>query len=663
MKSLILSISLLSLFSISYSLPHFTYDGVESYHECLTNTEKISFTIYGSLNEELNPEKMFIKEYLINDMGLFQCSLRENPEKDNEKRTHKITCEITGSFERRAYILEEPKVYGFDFLNEKGERTWPEQAELKTFLIPECNKKIELNSEPILLGNLASYVNPISSVRKTVVDEALASLPSRSRTAKAKMLTAMQTAKNTYSLSQIESAYLVYKWEFQNFQYDCYNFNRDQSKIDYTEEGTYSKGIGVCDGFSKNYVSMCNAMGVEAYRVVGYSKGAGYTPGVMPSQSDHAWNAIKIGNDYYLLDVTWGIGSCNGDTYEAKLKDAYFCTNPQAFIRTHLPVEQQYQLISPTITLEEFVNMLDINIEFYEYGFTEVSPDMPSFSTDGKITVNFAYESSDTRKTFLYHLYYLQSNTYYEQANSCWVDRLETSAVLTCYANQKGTYKLQVYGGPTTLESFPLLLEYDITCTKTALTPMGFPTTYGVFSDSDMQIIEPLYNPLTRGNLINVHIKTTTFDNLYIINNNYYRELDYNGNGDFTGEAVYIFGEEVYLTTLEGNKFNFIAKYTTIRNIDSATDASFPESYSAPKNILYSPLTSTLQIGKTYNFKIKCESATKISVLEGNKFTDLTQSGSTFSGFVKINGLANTVSIVSISERYYSTYYRYSTSN
>ena len=208
---------------------------------------------------------MLIKEYLINDFGLFQCSLKENPEQDKEKRTHKITCEITGSFERRAYILMDPEVYGFDFLNEKGETTWPEKAELKTFLIPECNKKIELNSEPILLGNLGSYVNPINNVRKTVVDQALQSLPPRSQTAKEKMLTAMQTAKKSYSLTQIESAYLVYKWEYKNFKYDCYNYHRDKSKIDYTEEGTYSKGYGVCDGFAKNYVSLCNAMGFEAY--------------------------------------------------------------------------------------------------------------------------------------------------------------------------------------------------------------------------------------------------------------------------------------------------------------------------------------------------------------------------------------------------------------
>ena len=93
MKSLIL-LSLISLLSFSNSLPHFSYDGLESFHDCSGETEKISFTIYGSLSEELNPRKMFIKEYIIDDMGEFQCSLKENEDQDNEKRTHKITCTI-----------------------------------------------------------------------------------------------------------------------------------------------------------------------------------------------------------------------------------------------------------------------------------------------------------------------------------------------------------------------------------------------------------------------------------------------------------------------------------------------------------------------------------------------------------------------------------------
>ena len=131
---------LISFPSISYSKPHFTFDGIESYHNCSGYLETISFTIYGSLNEELNPETMFIKEYLKDYSRSFNCSLEENPEQDDEKRTHKITCTSTSFLWRSIYILEEPEVSGFDFLNEEGETTWPNI--LPRYSFPQCNWEI-----------------------------------------------------------------------------------------------------------------------------------------------------------------------------------------------------------------------------------------------------------------------------------------------------------------------------------------------------------------------------------------------------------------------------------------------------------------------------------------------------------------------------------------
>ena len=209
MKNLMILISLICISTFSNALPHFSYDGVESFHESLGEKNKITFTIYGSLSEEINPEKMIVKNYLIEDMGEFQCSLLNNEDSDNEKRTHKIVCSIIGNFERRGYILEEPKVYGFDFNDEKGETTWPEQAEKKTFLIGEIGEKIEIDTEPILFGNLGAYSNPLDNVRKDVVDEALLSLPSRDSVSIYEMVDSMNTAKSSYSLTEGESAFMI----------------------------------------------------------------------------------------------------------------------------------------------------------------------------------------------------------------------------------------------------------------------------------------------------------------------------------------------------------------------------------------------------------------------------------------------------------------------
>lgn len=57
MKHCFMYILLIALYSFSNSLPHFIYDGVESYKECRQETEHISFNIYGTLTEELDEKK------------------------------------------------------------------------------------------------------------------------------------------------------------------------------------------------------------------------------------------------------------------------------------------------------------------------------------------------------------------------------------------------------------------------------------------------------------------------------------------------------------------------------------------------------------------------------------------------------------------------------
>lgn len=667
MKLHFILVLLILLLTLSNSLPHFTFDGVESFYENLGETNKLSLTIYGSLSEEINPEKMHVQNYIIEDLGEFKCSLLNNEDTENKKRTHKIVCSIFGSFEMNGYILEEPKVEGFDFNDENGETTWPKQEEKKMFLIKEIGERIELDNEPILLGNFNDYVNPLNRVRKDIVDRALSSLPPRYTVNEEIMADSMLNARYSFSLTDAESAYMVYKWLSQNIEYDCFTYEHDHDNIDYTEQGTYNKGKGVCAGYSKIFRTMCNRLGLEAYYVSGFTKRS-IVKGQIPTKTNHAWNTVKIDGIFYLVESTWGSGSCKGDKYEYDFDDFYFCTNPEIFIRKHLPAEQKYQLLPQPITISEFVNRGDITNSFYQQGFETINPDLANIKSTEIFSIIFTHDSQK-RKKFLTHLYFFESGSEVEQENACWYETKEISSNITCYTNKQGKYKLKIYGGPIELSSYSNLVEYEIYSTKYSLRPKSFPEAYKRFKNSDMQLFEPLYNPLIRGRSIKFEIKTTTFDNLYITNkdkskdNTHFRELDKIGNGVFVGEDVYIFGKEVKISTLINESYYHIVEYKTIRDSNQALDATFPESFNAPKNTLYSPLIDTLQIGKNFQFKIKCESCTEIAVREGAKYTYLDKEGSIFSKIVKINGSADAIRIVNLVGDSYKTMYKYKSSN
>ena len=558
MMKVLCFLSMIALMSFSKPIPHFIYDGIESFHDCSKETEEISFSIYGTLTEELDSKKMKVENYLIEDMGEFQCSLQNNENSNNKNRKHKIYCLIKGLYERKGYILVEPKVSGFDFNNEEGETSWPKQEERKTFLIGKCGKKVELDNEPILLGTTGAYSNPLETVRKGIVDQALGSLPKRAGTSEGNMINAMKSAQQTYSLSEPETAYLVYKWICDNIVYDCYGLNH--GGIDFTEEGTYAQGKGVCAGYAAIYETMCDSLGLESEYVIGYSKGAGFTPGVIPRQSDHAWNSVKIDGVYYLIDSTWGSGSCDGDNFVKNFREFYFCTNPEAFIRTHLPEEQKWQLISPTITLQNFVNMLLVNEAFYENGFSDISPDAAVISATGGLKVTFSYDPSKNL-ALINNLYILQGNTYQGLNNACFYTKGNGKAEITCLTNYQGKYMLRIFGGDAGAESYPQLVEYTIESTTTADVPLGFPTIYGSYSNSDTELIEPLYTPLTRGASYNFKIRSTTYKSLYlIIGQNEFKQMNNDGNGLFTLTAK-VSGSSVAVCYLEGGYYNYMLTY------------------------------------------------------------------------------------------------------
>ena len=61
----------------------------------------------------------------------------------------------------------------------------------------------------------------------------------------------------------------------------------------HTAEGTLLEGIGVCDSFSKAYQLVLNKVGIESIIVLGDL-----------NDSPHAWNMVKIGDNWYHVDIT-----------------------------------------------------------------------------------------------------------------------------------------------------------------------------------------------------------------------------------------------------------------------------------------------------------------------------------------------------------------------
>lgn len=91
--------------------------------------------------------------------------------------------------------------------------------------------------------------------------------------------------------SDYERIKYIHDWIALNTTYTPYNENNPYV---YGTEGCPVYGKAVCNGYSRTFCYLAQSIGYDAVYVVGNTtKGA------------HAWNGIRLGKNWYLLDIAW----------------------------------------------------------------------------------------------------------------------------------------------------------------------------------------------------------------------------------------------------------------------------------------------------------------------------------------------------------------------
>lgn len=150
-------------------------------------------------------------------------------------------------------------------------------------------------------------------------------------------------------------------------------------------------------------------VGIECQEVPGHSKGIGYRQGqsLKNVKSDHLWNAVLLGGQWFLLDACWGAGRVDMEhksfvkrfeethvfihgaenqprvysqtcslhlSPPQRFDDFYFLTDPEEFIYTHFPDEEKWQLLDAPIPLEEFEKRVFKTSAFFNMGLRLIHP-------------------------------------------------------------------------------------------------------------------------------------------------------------------------------------------------------------------------------------------------------------------------------------------------
>lgn len=152
---------------------------------------------------------------------------------------------------------------------------------------------------------------------------------------------------------EIEKVRSIFFWICDNISYDIEG-KKDREKLTVVPSEVATKGMSVCSGYANLFHELCKLSGIKSEIVHGWAKNS-YRDinNIKWDDPDHAWNAVMIDENWYLLDATWAAGNVKGSRYTKDFDNIYFCPEPEIMAINHFPKEPKW-FLGASVSKEEF---------------------------------------------------------------------------------------------------------------------------------------------------------------------------------------------------------------------------------------------------------------------------------------------------------------------
>jgi hypothetical protein len=155
----------------------------------------------------------------------------------------------------------------------------------------------------------------------------------------------------------------LYEWITDNIEYDTKLYKKAGRRnveefVEMQQPDVVLKDRkAVCMGYSILFTELCKVIDVPVETVPGYSKSIDPSSGRhQVSEMLHSWNAVKVNEKWYLLDLTWSAGYVEYDKlkFHKRRNEDYYLSEGENFIARHLPFDPVWQLMDYPLTQREF---------------------------------------------------------------------------------------------------------------------------------------------------------------------------------------------------------------------------------------------------------------------------------------------------------------------
>ncbi|MDX9800162.1 MAG: transglutaminase domain-containing protein [Spirochaetia bacterium] len=342
---------------------------------------------------------------------------------------------------------------------------------------------------------------------------------------------------NDFLKVKILHDFLIYNVKYD---YPAFSSNRipDQSYI-----SVFSRGTGVCAGYSALFKALCEMADIRCQVINGYGRGVGYNPADDNEKiyQQHAWNAVQIEGGWYFVEATWD--SCNigfGDAYS----DKWLFPSPEIFSCSHLPDMDKWQLLERPVKVKEFVSAA--RLEPVMERILSKRPDRIEkiSSIDGEILLILPPVNKSYVLTGIITAIDKKGMEKDKKFTELYIEHGNEKTVIRGIPPGKGLYLMRLFYTARDenfdpVKGFKSKFAGEACFDNKKVSDKRLPSAGGIASANSFTLIEPQYGPLTKGEKCVIHFLVQGIDRVYVKENNIFVEIiPINDRGEFIINSI-----------------------------------------------------------------------------------------------------------------------------
>jgi len=196
---------------------------------------------------------------------------------------------------------------------------------------------------------------------------------------------------------------LLKRKQLKNDSLALIKWNNDYKKIAFKK--LLKDKTTMCTGYAYLIKELCFLANIECKIIDGYVRTVDSNINHLETVN-HSWNAVKLGDKWYLCDATWSSGYPDYYNYFVKsYNDGYFLADPNLFAKSHYPLHKKW-FLNDALENFKFIAGPLIYQEAFKHKIIPISPNTLEVTTPKNTVISFTFKTLtplDTATVSLVH--------------------------------------------------------------------------------------------------------------------------------------------------------------------------------------------------------------------------------------------------------------------